>query len=113
MDKAKQFAVRKKIYDSLLIFTDIVSAGLHDLRLHAEYILVYNEIVNAGNPDVVRERKKNVQPSVSFDYIAKELGRLAKEEYVCFGINIFENYCFRKVHTFTEREFEEYLRRID
>ena len=112
MDKAKQFAVRKKIYDSLLIFTDIVSAGIQEMRLYAEYILVYNEKVNAGNPDVIREQKRHVQPSVSFDYIAKEIGRYAKDEYVCFGINIFENYCFRKVHTYTEQEFEKYVQNL-
>lgn len=109
MDKKKQFDVRKKIYDSVLIFSDIVSAGISDMRKYVEYILVYNEKVNAGNPEIVEEKKKHVQPSASFDCFAKEVSGLAGEEYVSFGVKIFENYCFKKVHTYTEKEFEKYL----
>lgn len=109
MDRAKQFAVRKKIYDSVLILSDIVSAGISDLRTDTEYILVYNEAVNVKNPDIIKERKRHIQPSASFDTFAKGMGSLAGEEYVCFGVKIFENYCFKKVHTYTEKEFERYL----
>lgn len=85
-------------------FDDVKDEYIKDLKI--------NEKVNAGNPDVIREQKRHVQPSVSFDYIAKEIGRYAKDEYVCFGINIFENYCFRKVHTYTEQEFEKYVQNL-
>lgn len=112
MDRTKQFAVRKKIYDSVLIFSDIVSAGISDMRKCVEYILVYNEAVNENNPDIVKEEKIHVQPSASFDRFAKDVSGLAGEEYVCFGVKIFENYCFKKVHTYTEREFEKYLSHI-
>lgn len=109
MDKTKQFAVRKKIYDSILIFTDIVSVGISSMRICMEYILVYNENVNEKNPDVIKEKKKYVQPSASFDSFAKGVSGLAGEEYVCFGVKLFEDYCFKKVHTYTEKEFEKYL----
>lgn len=56
IDKKTQFRLRKKIYDSMLIFTDIVSAGIHDMREVAEYILVYNEIVNADNNQIQKRR---------------------------------------------------------
>lgn len=111
MDRAKQFAVRKKIYDSTLIFTDILSIGISDMRTCVEYILVYNKKANENNPDLIESKNKHVQPSLSFDYLAKELGQLAKEEYVHFGVKMFEKYCFEKVHTYNEEEFERYLKR--
>ncbi len=109
MDRAKQFAVRKKIYDSVLIFTDIVSVGISSMRKCMEYILVYNENVNEKNPDIIEEKKRHVQSSASFDSFAKGVSGLAGEEYVCFGVKLFEKYCFKKVHTYTEKEFEQYL----
>lgn len=108
MDKAKQFAVRKKIYDSVLIFADIVSTRISDMRTYIEYILVYNGDVNDNNPDII-EKKTHIQPSASFNSFAKGVSSLAKEEYVLFGVKLFENYCFKKVHTYTEKEFEQYL----
>ena len=109
MDGQKKFAVRKKIYDSIIILTDILNVGVSHLRDNMEYILVYNESVNACEKDVLKKKKEAVQHSQSFDYFAKSLSRLADEEYVCFGIRIFENYCFSKVHTYTEKEFARYL----
>lgn len=64
---------------------------------------------NAGEKRCPGKKKAAVQHSQSFDYFAKSVGRLADEEYVCFGIKIFEKYCFSKVHTYTEKEFMEYL----
>ncbi|MCI8419316.1 MAG: hypothetical protein HFF79_02260 [Oscillospiraceae bacterium] len=112
MDRAKQFAVRKKIYDSVLIFTDITSKKISDLRTAMKYILVYNESVNMANTsdrELIHKQKAAVQPSQSFDCFAKTVGRYAHEEYICFGLKIFQNYCFKEVHTFTEQEFEKYL----
>lgn len=108
MDNAEKFSVRKKIYDSIIILTDILNTGISNLRDNMEYILVYNEFANADEKDVIN-KKSYVQPSKSFDKFAKSINTLAKEEYVCFGIKIFENYCFKKVHTYTEKEFEQYL----
>lgn len=112
MDRPKQFAVRKKVYDSALVFTDITSTGISYMRDHMKYILVYNETANQDNDldeELKKKRKTAVQPSPSFDAIAKNLGRCANEEYVCFGLKIFQNYCFKEVHTFTEAEFDAYL----
>ncbi len=110
MDTAKKYAVRKKIYDSIIILTDILNVGISQLKNDMEYILVYNETVNKEEADVLKKQKSYVQASKAFDDIAKNISTMAKTEYVCFGIKIFENYCFRKVHTYTEAEFEEYLK---
>lgn len=111
IDSKKQFDIRKKIYDSTLIFTDIVSAGISQMRQCVEYVLVYNENANGQNP-ATAEKKREVQNSASFDDFARRMGGLAGEEYVCFGLKMFENYCFEKVHTYTEREFQGYLKAL-
>ncbi len=109
IDSKKQFDIRKKIYDSTLIFSDIVSVGISNLRQCMEYVLVYNENANATNPDISDKKTDYVKESTSFDKFAKIISGLAKDEYVGFGVKMFENYCFKKVHTYTESEFEKYL----
>ena len=108
MDNEKKFAIRKKIYDSIIILTDILNVGISKLRDNMEYILVYNENVNV-NEQEVQKKNQYIQSSKSYNSFAKSLGKLANDEYVCFGVNIFKNYCFKDVHTYTENEFEEYL----
>ena len=110
MDGKKKFDVRKKIYDSVIILTDILDSGISKLRDQLEYILVYNEDVNKGEADVLK-KASYVQPSKAYDAFAKTIFGMAKKEYVCFNIDIFKNYCFKDVHTYTEKEFEEYLER--
>lgn len=107
-----KFEIWKKIYDSALIFADITSTGISYTRSHMKYILVYNEIINQINTfdKNLKEKKKTlVQPSPSFDAFAKNVGKYANEEYVGFGLKIFQNYCFKEVHTYTASEFDDYL----
>lgn len=109
IDNAEKFAVRKKIYDSIIMLTDIIDTGITNLRDNIEYILVYNDSVNSNEKDVLQKKQFMMQNSVSFDYFAKSVSEWANREYICFGIRIFENYCFSRVHTYTEKEFERYL----
>lgn len=110
MDKKSKFAIQKKIYDSIVILTDILDQGISHLKDHMEYILVYNESVNAAEQDVMKKKKYAVQHSESYRAFTKSVSKLAKNEYIYFGIDFFENYCFRKVHTYSKEEFEEYLK---
>lgn len=109
MDKVKEYGVRKKIYDSIIILTDILGCGVASLRQNMEYILVYNESANEDQHEVIEKKKFMVQSSRAYDNLAKNIFQMARREYVCFGVNIFKNYCFKDVHTYTEKEFEEYL----
>jgi hypothetical protein len=43
IDKEEIFKIRLKIFDSLLIFTDIIGRGVSFTRSHMSYIMVYNE----------------------------------------------------------------------
>jgi hypothetical protein len=106
IDNTKQFAIRKKIYDSVLIFTDIVEYRISKMRKFIDYVLVINEKVN---PDVSTKLKSFVQPSESYDEIAKQTSRYAKGKYIPFGLRMFENYCFQNVDVFSKQEFEMYI----
>lgn len=55
MDKPKKFAVRKKIYDSIIILTDILNTGVSNLKDEMEYILVYNESVNSNEKEILEK----------------------------------------------------------
>lgn len=96
----EKFRIRKKIFDSLLIFTDIVEKGISYTRKNMEYILVYNEEKN--NDD-----KSDIEVSESRDKIAKSFIKKGGEHYIKYGLEAFQNYCFFKVHTYTKSEFNE------
>ena len=110
IDSQKQFAIRKKIYDSTLIFTDITSTGISYMREQMKYILVYNDAANK-NADGRKLpcQRESVPTSEAYDKIAKIFSNYGGREYIGFGLGIFQNYCFKEVHTYTQTEFEEYL----
>lgn len=94
-----------------MIFTDIVDVGIEELRQNMEYILVYNENINFNSKDAESdvEKKSYVQKSPALNQIAKTFASYSNDEHVLFGLKSFENYCFRKVHTYTKEEFEKFL----
>lgn len=112
INRTEQFSIRKKIYDSVLMFSDITSMGISEMRKMVKYILVYNESANQANildKELQKKQRAQPPPSPALDNFAKTMGKLAKEEYICFGLSIFRNYCFKEVHTYTKTEFEDYL----
>lgn len=100
MDNQKIYGVRKKIYDSMLMLSDIVGKNISYTRNHLDYILVYN---NAKNPNP----KKVYRESEARDSIDKAILSYADQRQIKFGIEIFQGYCFRNVYTYTEKEFKE------
>ncbi len=99
-DRDKEFSVRKKIYDSILILSDIINKNISFTREHLDYILVYNESKNQ-NP------KTTYNPSESRDLIDKTLLGFGNERLIKFGLERFQGYCFKRVYTYTEKEFED------
>ena len=102
-------AVRDKVRNSLLLFGDITGKSISYTRNSAEFVLVYNE---EKNTDIKRVKKSSVQNSESRDKIAGAVHRYAKEEFVRFGMEIFKGLFFRDVHTYTVKEFSEYLFKV-
>ncbi len=107
MDTKKQHGVRKKIYDSMLIFADITGQGISSTRTHMDYILVYNEEKNIEQcTDVTVDASVAIQPSESRDIIGKKITQMGGKNFIKFGLEVFKNYCFRNVYTYTPSEFE-------
>ena len=112
--KNLQYEIRKKIYDSCLIFSDLTSETLSYMRKNMDYILVYNESENLRNTDdkSIEAKNKTVQQSPSQDLLAKTIIGYSGKEFIHFGLNKFKTYCFRDVHSYTETEFINYLSHI-
>lgn len=95
MSQKKIFNVYNKIYDSLLIFTDIIGQNISYCRENMNFILVYNE---SKNPE---ESQDSAKASIGKYFAGK-----AKKKYVRFDLGRFEHIYFREVFTYTEQEFE-------
>ena len=57
MEKRKGPELKEKIYDSLLILTDIIGENISYTREHLNYILVYNEVKNSDNENITRKQR--------------------------------------------------------
>lgn len=101
--KKKDYCVRKKIYDSLLMFSDITHEGISYTRVYMDYILVYNEEKNPEEND----EHTSIGVSSARDGLAKKVLGLGNQPFIKYGLEIFKDYCFKNVYTYTEREFEE------
>ena len=67
------------------------------MRKKDEFILIYNESKNSS----------------SRADIGKHLSKKAGKEFGMFGLERYISLYFKDVHTYTESEFEEFLRRLD
>ena len=99
-NKKMIFNVYNKIYDSLLIFNDIVHQNISFCRENLYFILVYNESKNCSEE---RETKQEDSPKAM---ISKRIHNKAKKKFVRFGLEKFEKIYFKEVFTYTESEFE-------
>lgn len=101
----KRAEVRSKIYNSVLMLTDIIGENISYTRKHLNYILVYNETKNPDEENI--NEKTEVQDSQAREEISKSVFKLAKERKIRFGLDKFKGYCFKEVATYTKEEFEQ------
>ncbi len=99
-NKKMIFNVYNKIYDSLLIFNDIVQRNISFCRENLYFILVYNESKNCS------EEREVTQEDSPKAMISKRIHSKAKKKFVRFGLDKFEKIYFKEVFTYTESEFE-------
>ena len=99
-NKKMIFNVYNKIYDSLLIFNDIVHQNISFCRENLYFILVYNESKNSY------EECETKQEDIPKAMISKFIHNKAKKKFVRFGLDKFEKIYFKEVFTYTESEFE-------
>ena len=102
--KVKTSEVKTKIRDSLIIYGGITGKSIADTRNDMEFVLVYNECKNSKSQNTSGH-------SSSKTNIANHVAQRAKTEIILFDLNRFQTLCFRSVHTYTQQEFENYLRR--
>ncbi|MEB3060633.1 hypothetical protein VJJ74_05670 [Parvimonas micra] len=92
--KNEKKTVKEKIKDSLLIFGDIIGKTISSIRNDTKFILVYNE-------------SKNSKIEIS-----KRVSYLAGEEIIRFDLEKYKGLYFQEIHTYTEKEFENYIKKI-
>lgn len=113
MTPKKVYEVYNKIYDSLLIFNDIVGKTISFCRENVYFILVYNESNNHGKngdeeQDASKKDEAEKQDSAK-SQIAKHIHKKAKRKFERFGLKRFEKIYFKEVYAYTEMEFKEFF----
>ena len=103
-----------KVYDSLLLYSDITEETLTDIRKNVGYILVYNEEKNRElqpfeEGKKIRLRAAEVPGSGEYNSIVQSVMGFAQKQLVRFGLNFFNGYCFREMHTLNEEQFKRFL----
>lgn len=107
IDSREAHRIRKKVYDTLLIFQDLTSIKIEDLRQCAELVLVYRSDLNLPKEG---EFEKPLQNAPSRESIQDYIFRLGNTENIRFDLEQFQSYCFKSVHTYSPEEFEDYLK---
>ena len=103
IDTKKSYLIGRKIYDSLLILTDIIKEGISFTRQRLSFILVYDESKNPLELHPCGE----VQFSPSREAIIKQINdKRAQKEQIRFSLERFETVYFKRVFTRTKDEFE-------
>lgn len=107
--KNEKRKIKDKIRDSLLIYCDITDKHISYTRANIVFILVYNE---KKNPIPHNLKLENSVRQNAREKIAEHIIKKANEELIRFDLEKFKTLYFKEVHTYTENEFEEYLKNI-
>lgn len=105
--KVELFDVRKKIYDSILIYSDLTQCGISKTREEIKYILVYNYDANKNNRSYISDSSRNIQETEGFKVFSDFVSKNAKKPILRFKLNDFKNYLVKNIYTYTSKEFEE------
>ena len=104
-EEVKSGEIKRKIWDSLLIFCDITKKQVSDTRAETDFFLVYNKNKNELN----HQEKKMISESENRDWLNSHVFRIAGQEIIRFDLSRFQGLYFREVHTYTTEQFEDYL----
>ena len=116
--KKKIYNVKRKIFESLLIFSDIIGETISFTRENVNYILVYNgENSKKYIEHIIEERQKcnlnkleddEIQESTAFDKFTSQMAKLANYHMDIFGLDKqFSKMYFKSVKTYDIDEFNE------
>lgn len=99
--------IKDKIRDTLLIFSDITGINIDYSRNNIDLIVVYNL---EKNPLPNQFKKGKLQETPSRIAIAKHFAAKAKEPVILFDLERYKKLYFREIRTYSQEEFEEFLR---
>jgi len=103
IDKKAVYEIWLKIFDSLLIFTDITCKSINFTRKNMKLILVYNEGKNPLPEGVVDK----LQVSLSRESIARFfIEKKARRKFIRFDLERFDELYFKGVFTYPQTVFE-------
>ena len=71
INEKKFYKVRLKLYDSLLILTDIIGRGISFTRQHLNYVLVYDESINPNQENDAAFQATPSREQMSSRYMKK------------------------------------------
>lgn len=94
----------------MLIFCDIINKDISFTRNNIVFILVYN---GEKNPLPNQIKKQVSDESSSRVEIGRHIAQKAKKEFILFDLERFQTLYFKKVHTYTTEQFEEYLKTLN
>lgn len=100
------YKIKEKIYNSVLVLSIITDKTVSEIKNCTNFILVYN---NKKNQEETEKggKKDRYNDSPSRDSIENKISSFANRNFIRFGLDMFESYCFKTVNTYTEDEFEE------
>lgn len=110
IDSRVGHSIRKKIYDSLLIFHDITKTDISFSRTHMNFVLVYNEGKNPCSGEPYADEEDG--PTPSRVAIGNYFSKKANTHFIRFDLEQFKTIYFRDIFTFSKEEFENYFLNI-
>jgi hypothetical protein len=96
IEALKNYEIKVKIFESLLLLSEILNETIKFTRDHLIFILVYSENVPHG-------QKQFEDTGISS--IQTRLFSLAKIRKIRFGLHRFKKLYFKEVYTYTKAEF--------
>jgi len=103
----KIFEVRLKLFDSLLILSDIIGKGISFNREYLNYILVFDESINIDHDDVVVYQDTPSREWLNSRYIKK-----GDSEYIRFRLRRFQRLYVKRVFTVGRDEFQDRFAKV-
>ena len=106
--KKEIYGIRLKIFDSLLMLTDMLKIDISHTQQKFKFILVYNEEKNPFSEEENEEmRKLGLSPAPARTEIAKNIAnKTTNKKFIRFSLSRFEKLYFNEVFTVTKDEFE-------
>lgn len=100
INSSEKKGIRWKVTDSVIIFSDLTSSLIEDIRVCCDFILVYNLKNNPHSGDSKSEAKNR---------IVEGLRDRANQKYHRFGIAKYQSLFFKNVYAYSKEEFEKFL----